>query len=156
MTGNPSLDKIILLINGAVVTACAGLVFFAHNQIKPPKTDQEREFGKLINSSMTEIKKVPVIYEEITVNLYSRQRRLRFLDTQMNVEIFKEEDRDYMKTLKPFVYDQLIDITGNMKPEELNSITGRTLLETRVKNRVNKYVGRPIIQKIYFSKYIIQ
>jgi flagellar FliL protein len=156
MTGNPSIDKIILGLNGLVVIAAAGLVFFAHNMIEKPMTDRASEFGNMIEGSMIELQKPPVTLDEIVVNLYSREVRLRFLNTQMNLVIFQEQDRELAMTLKPYIFDALIDIAGNMKPKELNSITGRILLETRVKNAVNKLAKKPVIKKILFSKFIIQ
>jgi flagellar FliL protein len=156
MTGNPTLDKIILGLNAAIVTGAAGLVFFSHNMINKPPTEKGKEFGNMIENSIQEYEKPPVTMDEIVVNLYSRESRLRFLNTQMNLEIFEEEDRQYVMELKPIIFDNLIDIAGNMKPAELNSVTGRILLETRLKNKINDYAGRSILKKIYFSKYIIQ
>lgn len=156
MTGNPTLDKIILGLNGIIVTGAAALVFISHNVIKKPDTDRAKEFGNLIESSVSEYQKPPISLEEIVVNLYSRESRLRFLNTKMNLEIFQESDREFVLKLKPVIFDNLIDITGNMKPAELNSVTGRILLETRLKNRINDYAKRPVLKKILFAKYIIQ
>ncbi|MBD67037.1 MAG: hypothetical protein CME62_17680 [Halobacteriovoraceae bacterium] len=156
MTGNPTLDKILLLINGAIVAAATALVIYSHMGIKAPPINEGAEFGSAIESSMDEFQKVPLSMEEIVVNLYSREARLRFLDTKMDIELFKESDRDFVTSLKPIINDALIDIAGNMKPSEVNSVTGRILLETRIKERVNKHARRPVIKKIYFSKFIVQ
>lgn len=156
MTGNPSIDKVILGLNGAIVIAAAALVFYSHNILVTPQTERDAEFGSMIEGSMLELQKPPVTMDEIVVNLYSREARLRFLDTQMNIVIFQEQDRELVLGLKPHIFDTLIDIAGNMKPKELNSVTGRILLESRVKNKVNELVGKPVIKKILFSKFIIQ
>lgn len=115
-----------------------------------------REVGNLIENSMLEYQKPTVAMDEIVVNLYSRETRLRFLSTQMNIELYKEKDRDFVASLKAIINDALIDIAGNMRPSELNSITGRILLENRIKARVNEHIKRPILKKIYFSKFIVQ
>ncbi len=156
MTGNPTLDKIILGLNGLIVTGAAALIIFAHTSIKKPNTERSKEFGNMIENSMFELQKPPVVMEEIVVNLYSRESRLRFLNTQMNLILFEEKDRETVLALKPHIFDALIDIAGNMKPKEVNSVTGRILLETRVKTRINSLVKRPIIKKILFSKFIVQ
>lgn len=156
MTGNPGLDRIILGLNGIVVLAAAGLVFYSHNSIKPPPTDTSGQFGQMIENSVNEFQKAPISMDEMIVNLYSREARLRFLNTQMNIVLFNESDREFVTSIKVLINDALIDIAGNMKPEELNSVTGRILLENRVKNRVNKQVKRSVIKKIFFSKFIIQ
>lgn len=156
MTGNPTIDKIILALNGLFVAAATALIMYAHLGLKKPSTNRNLELGNMIENSMIELQKPPVVLEEIVVNLYSREVRLRFLDTQMNVVLFEDKDRGLAMKLKPYIFDALIDIAGNMTPKELNSVTGRILLETRVKNKVNELVKRPVIKKILFSKYIIQ
>ena len=156
MTGNKNIDKILILLNAVVIGLAVALVLYSHLMIKKPKTDGDAEFGNLIENSMQEFQKAPVTLDEITVNLYSRERRLRFLDTQMNIELFSEKDRADVVGLKTHIFDALIDIAGNMQPSELNSVTGRILLENRIKKRVNSLVGRSLIKKIYFSKFIIQ
>lgn len=156
MTGNAALDKILILINTVVIGLAVALVIYSHTMIKKPQTDGNAEFGGLIENSMQEFQKAPVTLDEIVVNLYSRERRLRFLDTQMNIELFSEKDRAEVLAIKTHIFDALIDIAGNMKPSELNSVTGRILLENRIKKRVNSKVGRSLIKKIYFSKFIIQ
>lgn len=156
MTGNPGLDKIILALNGVVVASAAGLVFYAHTQINPPPTNTSLEFGNLIEGSVNESQKAPVTMDEIVVNLYSREARLRFLNTQMNIVLIQERDREYVTNLKVIINDSLIDIAGNMKPEELNSVTGRILLENRIKDKVNDFAKRTVIKKILFSKFIVQ
>lgn len=156
MTGNPKLDKILAGLNVAVIGLSVALVYYAHNVISPPPTDKGGELGDMIERQMSELQKPPVVLEEIVVNLYSREARLRFLDTQMNIELYEEKDRETVLILKPHIYDTLIDVAGNMTPNELNSVTGKILLETRVKNRVNDMVPSPVIRKILFSKFIIQ
>lgn len=156
MTGNSALDKILILMNAVVIGLAVALVVYSHTMVTKPLTDSSSEFGGLIENSMQELQKAPVTLDQITVNLYSRERRLRFLDTQMNIELFSEKDRVEVKAIKTHIFDALIDIAGNMHPDELNSVTGRILLENRIKKRVNSLVGRSLIKKIYFSKFIIQ
>ena len=156
MTGNPTIDKVLLGLNGLVVAASTGLIIFAHTSIKKPTTERGKEFGNMIENSMMELKKPPVIMDEIVVNLYSRETRLRFLNTQMNLVLFSEDDRELAMILKPYIFDAIIDIAGNMSPKELNSITGRILLESRIKNRVNDMIKKQVIKKILFSKFIVQ
>lgn len=156
MTGNPSLDKIILGLNGLLVTTAAALVIYSHTMIKRPITDEGAHMKDLVLDSLNRAELTPVTFPKQVVNLYSRETRLRFLDLQLNVEVFDPPDKEVITAYKPFILDSLIDITGNMKPEELNSVTGRILLETRLKNSINTKIGRNVVRKIYFSRFIIQ
>ena len=156
MTGNPSIDKILLGINGLVVAAAVALVYYSNNIISPPLTDQNGVFTSMVQDSMSDFKKQPVVFKEMVVNLYSRQRRLRFLNLTMNIEVYDEGQEKVVSFYKPVVIDSLIDIAGNMKPEDLNSVTGKMLLESRVKKKVNDFIKKSVIKKIYFSKFIVQ
>ena len=156
MTGNPAFDKIILGVNGLVVAAALGLVYYSHNMIVPTPTDKKTQFTNLVSNGISDLKRSPVVFKEIVVNLYSRQRRLRFLNLTMNIEVYEDEHKDLIKNYKPFINDRLIDITGNMKPEEVNSVTGKILLESRLKEKINAAIGKKAIKKIYFSKFIVQ
>ena len=150
------LDKLLLGLNGAVVIAATALVVFSHTSLNPPPTDEGEQMDGLIRSSVNLAQITPVLFPKMTINLYSRQTRLRFLDLQMGLEVFEEADKEVVKAQKSFVEDSLIDIAGNMQPEELNSVTGRILLETRIKDRINNKIGKKAVKKIYFSKFIIQ
>ena len=136
MTGNPNLDKIILGINAVIVTAAAGLVYYSNNMILPPPTDSDQQFKQMVQGGLSDLNRPPVVFKEIVVNLYSKQRRLRFLNLTMNIEVYEDGQEETIKLYKPFINDRLIDITGNMKPEEVNSVTGRLLLESRIKNQI--------------------
>lgn len=156
MTGNPTLDKVILGINGLMMTGAAALVFFSHNMLKKPMTNQPVEFGTMIEGSMEQYNSQPVTMDEIVVNLYSREARLRFLNTQMNLVLYSESDRELAQIMKPHIFDTLVEVAGNMQPKEVNSITGRILLESRIINKVNGIAKKPLIKKILFSKFIVQ
>lgn len=156
MTGNPGIDKIIMGLNAIVVGGAAALVFYSHNMITSPTTDENKEFTGMVRDAMVEFKKQPVVFKEMVVNLYSRERRLRFLNLTMNLDVFEEGQQQRVDTMKPLIVDALIDITGNMRPDELNSVTGKILLEARLKNKINTIVNEKLVKKIYFSKFIIQ
>jgi flagellar FliL protein len=156
MTGNRSLDKILLAINALIVLGAVGTIWYSHNMINPPATDSQGQFTDMVNGSLSDFNRQPIVFKEMVVNLYSRQRRLRFLNLTMNIEVYDADQEEIVKTYKPFINDRLIDITGNMKPQDINSVTGRILLESRIKNQFNRALGRKIIKKIYFSKFIVQ
>lgn len=156
MTGNSKIDKIIFLLASIIALASAALVFYSHNMIEKPQTDESAEFNSMAKELVTNLNIPKVSLEEISINLYSRKTRLRFLNIKMDLELFENGMQEKLKGLTPIVNDQLIDIAGNMKAAELNSVTGKILLESRIKKRLNKLLGANIIKKIYFSKFIIQ
>ncbi len=156
MTGNPKLDKILLGLNGLVAIASAGLVFYAHNNIKRPPTDQAAEETTLVTEAYTESQLKPYEFKSMIVNLYSEGSRLRFLDVKMSVLPFKEADKELIKEREYIFKTKLIEIASLMTPEELSSVTGKILLESRLKKAVTEALGASVIKKIYFGKFVVQ
>lgn len=139
-----------------MVVAATALVVYAHTLLSPPPTNQSKEFSGMVKDSMLEFQKPQAQFPEMVVNLYSRETRLRFVNLKMTVETFEQSQNQLVENSKPLIQDALIDIASNMTPQELNSVTGRILLETRVKKAVNNSFGRPVVKKIFFSKFIVQ
>lgn len=156
MTGKPAIDKIVFLTAAIIALASAGIVYYSHNMIEKVRTNESQEFSSMADGLVGDLNIPKVSLEEISVNLYSRKTRLRFLNTKLDLELFQNGMQDKLKDLTPIINDQLIDIAGNMKASELNSITGKILLESRIKKRLNNILGAPVIKRIYFSKFIIQ
>ena len=156
MTGNPGFDKIILGANGLIVLAATALTIYSHTFIRPSATNEDLEFSGMVQDSMRELQKPQIQFPEMVINLYSRESRLRFLNLKMTVATFEQSQNQTVESAKPLIQDVLIDIASNMEPQELNSVTGRILLEARIKKKANAKLPEPAIKKIYFSKFIVQ
>lgn len=156
MTGNPTLDKAILGINGIGVILATALVVYSHSMIKKLPTDEAGEFSGMVKTSLEEFQKPTVEFKEQVINLYSREARLRYVNLIMNIETFDQSQMGIIEVRKPIIVDALIDISSNMSPNELNSVTGKLLLESRLKKAVNSKLNQPAVKKVYFSKFIVQ
>ena len=156
MTGSPGLDKAILGINGIGVILATALVIYSHTMIKKVPTDESAEFSGMVKTSIEEFQKPTVKFKEQVINLYSRQARLRFVNLIMDIETFDQNQITIIENAKPMIVDSLIDIVSNTSPSDLNSVTGKILLETRLKDKVNSKLNQPAIKKVYFSKFIVQ
>ena len=49
----------------------------------------------------------------------------------------------------------IIDITSGSDPDELNTVAGKLLLENRLKNIINKILGKKIVSEILFTTFVI-
>lgn len=156
MTGNPLFDKILLGANGAIVLLAAGLVFFSHTKVKPPPTDIPGEEQSLLDTAIAESQLKPHAMKQMTVNLYSEGTRLRYLNAEMNLVPFKQTDLEILKANEHIVKNELIRIAATMTPDELGSITGKILLESRLKKAVNEKLNQPLIKSIFFAKFLVQ
>ena len=149
--------KILIIVNLVVVLAGAGLVFYSHNMMKPLPTDQlaETEALKQGAIAITQIKPVPI--KKFVVNLHSKGTRLRYLDLEMNILPFTEDQKTIIKANEHVFKDVVIEIASRLEPQDLDSVTGKILLENRIKKAVNAKLGDPpVVKQIYFSGFVVQ
>jgi flagellar protein FliL len=156
MTGNPKLDKILLGVNGLVAIGAAALVFYSHTKIKPLPTDQVGEEKALEATAATDNQITPVMFKKMVVNIHTEGTRLRYLEAEIGLLPFAESDKEGLKKAEYLLQDALIDIAGKMTPDELSSVTGKILLEGRLKKRLNEKLEATVIKQIYFTKFIVQ
>ncbi len=151
------LQKILIIANLAVVLAGAGLVFYSHNMIKPEPTNQDAETQKLKDEAIAQTQVLPVPIKKFVVNLHSRSSRLRYLDIEMNVLTFTDDQKELVKANEHIFKDSVIEIASHLDPDDLDSVTGKILLENKIKKRVNEKLGEPpVIKQIYFSGFVVQ
>ncbi len=151
-----SVQKILLIINLVVVVAGAGLVYYSHNILKPKPTDQVAEAESLKNSAVeqSQVKSVPM--KKFVVNLHSRGTRLRYLDVEMNILPFHDDQAALIKASEYIFKDVLIEIASHLSPDDLDTLSGKILLENKIKKQVNAKLGEPVVKQIYFSGFIVQ
>jgi flagellar FliL protein len=151
------LQKILIILNLAVVLAGAGLVYYSHNLMKPEATNQAAETEKLKNEAIAQTQVQPVPIKKFVVNIHSRSSRLRYLDIEMNVLTFTDQQKELIKANEYIFKDVVIEIASHLDPDDLDSVTGKILLENRIKKRVNEKLGEPpVIKQIYFSGFVVQ
>jgi flagellar protein FliL len=156
MTGNAKLDKIIILISLVVTLGSAGMVYYAHTGIKRTPTNQAQEFEDLKANALSSTQMTPVTFKKVVVNLVSTANRLRYLEVEMNVLPFDEADKETIKTGEHLFRNSLITIADQLRAEDLGTMTGKILLESKLKKEVNKIFGQPLVKQIFFSAFIIQ
>ena len=140
-----------------VVLAGAGLVFYSHNLLKPEPTDQAAQAEALKNEAIANTQMKPVPIKKFVVNLHSRGSRLRYLDLEMNVLTFSEAQKGIVKANEHIFKDTVIEIASHLEPDDLDSVTGKILLENKIKKAVNAKLGdQPVVKQIYFSGFVVQ
>lgn len=151
-----SVQKILLIVNLVVVLAGAGLVYYSHNMLKPEPTNQSAEAENLKNNAMeqAQVKSVPI--KKFAVNLQSRETRLRYLDVEMNIMPFHNDQAPLIKESEYLLKDILIEIASHLAPEDLDTLSGKILLENKIKKQINSKLGQPVVKQIYFSVFVVQ
>ena len=156
MTGNRTLDRIIIIINLVITFSAVGIVIYSHLFIEAPAISQEVELEQLKAQALDDATVTPVEFDRVVLNLTNSGSRLRFLEIQINIEPFSEDQKSFLSEREYIVYDAIINIASRMPPDDLNSITGRILLEGRMKKYLNDSFKEQIVKKIYFSKFVVQ
>jgi flagellar FliL protein len=150
-------QKILIIANLVAVLAGAGLVFYSHNLLKPKPTDQAAEAEALKNDAIAITQLQPVPIKKFVVNLYSKSSRLRYLDLEMNILTFREDQKEIIKANEHIFKDIVIEIASHLEPDDLDSVTGKILLENKIKKQVNAKLGDPpVIKQIFFSGFVVQ
>lgn len=150
-------------MNLVVVLVATGVVFYSHNVIKPIPTDQKAESDDLKNQALAQSQLQPVPLKKIVVNLHSLGTRLRFLDVEMNILPFHEDQKDLIKANEHIIRDCVVEVGSHSAPEELDTVTGKILFEKRLKDKVNAKLKQidpkleqPVIKQIFFSGFVVQ
>jgi flagellar FliL protein len=110
----------------------------------------------------TDPKTLPVFYklDKITISLVpkseARVSRMHWLEIEVQLALFSESDTGFVKAYQAAVLDRIIEISSKMGPEELNTLSGKMLLEDRLKREINKALGKTVIKSIFFPRYVIQ
>jgi flagellar protein FliL len=151
------VQKILIILNLVVVLAGAGLVYYSHNIVKPETTNEAAEAEALKNDAVASTLTQPVPIKKFVVNLHSRSSRLRYLDLEMNILTFEEEQKQIIKGNEHIFKDVVIEIAAQLEPDDLDSVTGKILLENKIKKQVNAKLGDPpVVKQIFFSGFVVQ
>lgn len=144
------------MVNLVVVLAGAGLVYYAHNMIKPEPTNQTTELENLKTGAMEQAQVQAVPMKKFVVNLHSRGTRLRYLDVEMNILPFHNDQKELIKASEHVFKDVVIEIASHLEPEDLDTLSGKILLENKIKKQVNAKLGEPVVKQIFFSGFVVQ
>lgn len=150
------IQKILILLNLVVVLAGAGLVYYAHNMIKPEPTNIATEVENLKAGAIEQASVQAVPFKKFVVNLFSRSTRLRYLDVEMNIVPFYENQKELIKSSENLIKDIVIEVAAQLEPDDLDSLSGKILLENKIKKQVNAKLGQPVVKQIFFSGFVVQ
>lgn len=156
MTGRKLLDQIIIALTLLMTIATVGVFVYTNVIYKKELPNNATELNSL-KKDFGELN-FPSTYvlDKITLNLESETRRLRFLDVQINLVLFQQEDSEVLDQHKPQVYDIVIDVAAAISPEELNSLSGKLIFESRIKKRINELVKKRVVKEVFYSKFVVQ
>lgn len=154
------LDMILLALSLVTTIAVIGLFYYTEKMYVKPPINEEEEKTKLLKESAA--KTLPVLYkiDKMLISLSPTkdnfQLRMHWLEVEMSLSLFKEDDQSFVKAYQPVVLDRIINTTSKMGAEEINTVTGKLVLEERLKNEINKALDKKIVRNIFFNKFVVQ
>ena len=148
--------KKLIYLNLLVALLGVTVVYYSHFLIKPQATDQNQETINLKASITTQAEVRPVPIKKFVVNLRSPANKLRFISMEMNILPFFENQKNLITDNEYLIKDIVIELASHLTVEEVETVTGKMLFESRIKKQVNAKLGQPVIKQIFFSGFVIQ
>ena len=160
MTGKKLIDMILLGVMILATLAVVGLFYYTEKMYVKPPIDENAEKAALMSS--IDAKGIPTFFkvDKMTISLVPKNEaansRMKWLEVEMHLTLFESKDLDMLKANLPLLQDRIIDIASKMGSDELNSLTGKILLEDRLKKEINKALKKPVVKNIFFASFIVQ
>jgi flagellar FliL protein len=156
ITGNKILDYVLLAFSFLSAAALLGIVFYSNFIYQRPLPSEQAEFAKMQAAARNVVFAESFKLNNIVVNLPHPTAKLRFLDMILHLVPFEGKHVEMLEKYKPQISDIVISVSSKMKPDDLNTATGKILLESRIKEQINDLLGKAIVKEILFSKFVIQ
>ncbi len=156
LTGKKLIDTVLIGMMLLATLATAGVFVYTQFLYEKPLPNPEEERLKMVEQAKAKLFPNSYKLDKLTINLPSRSSRLRFLDMQAYLIPFKSEATESFDKHKAKIQDIVIEIASAMEPNELGTISGKILLESRMKNRINALYPKPLVKSVQFTDFIIQ
>lgn len=156
MTGKKNLDLIIVGISILLGLLTLGVFVYTNIVYQRPLVNEAEEKDLLSANLKSGVSTDGLKIDKIVVNLRSETSRLRFLEVSLQVLPFKNEQKELLEKNSPLILDRIGQLATNMTPNDLNTISGKILFEERLKNKLNKDLGKQIVREIFFTGFVVQ
>lgn len=107
------------------------------------------------SSSESNLGKFVYLEEDVIVNPANTQGK-RLLLASIGFDLKSEENKSAMKEKEIPIRDMIISTLASKTIEELNSIAYRDSLKLEISNQIKELIPDLRVNRVYFSKYIIQ
>lgn len=144
----PFLKWIIMALVIVILGAAGfgGWWYYRTHFSEPPKEEVEQT---------VQVKKAIWPIDSIIVNLMDNNGE-RYLKITIQLEVSNENCILELDSLKPEIMDGLLDILSSKEYKEIVGFEGKQRLRDEIAIRVNNYLSKGQITKVYFTEFIIQ
>jgi len=80
----------------------------------------------------------------------------KYLKVTMEIEVRDEEEKMNVEKNIPQLTDMILLLLSSQSQSEINTLEGKLELKQGVVSRMNQVLGETIIQKVYFTEFVVQ
>jgi flagellar FliL protein len=150
------LFKIASLLNLAGLAFVLGVFVFTEFVYKRPLPDNQKEFQKLVTEESQSPYPIVVKFDQIFTNLPSTSKKLSFVQFEIHFVLYQKEAQALLEKMKPVLKDLMIVAVGRMEASELATMSGKFLLEEKIRKATNNLFPNPLIKRVLFTTFIVQ
>ncbi len=136
--------------------ATVGVFVYTQILYERPLPNPAAEKAKMMAQAKEQLFPNSYKLDKLIINLPSKSSRLRFLDVQAYLVPFSSEATDSFDKKKAKIQDIFIEVASAIEPNELGTISGKILLESRLKKKINELFPKPLVKNIQFTDFVIQ
>ena len=158
MKGIHKFDLLTTLSLSLVTFGVLGFFYytiFIHENAIFKDEELKNEFQDKIAKSEQEFI-TPVDIPRLLINLYSKSSRLRFLELELSIETIDKESQKLVNKYDSIIKDSAINVVSKMTPEDLNSLSGKLILEKRLKKKIRDMTKKNFISRIFYRRFVVQ
>ena len=156
MTGKKLIDTILIGLMLLATLATVGVFVYTQILYERPLPNPAAEKAKMMAQAKEQLFPNSYKLDKLIINLPSKSSRLRFLDVQAYLVPFSSEATDSFDKKKAKIQDIFIEVASAIEPNELGTISGKILLESRLKKKINELFPKPLVKNIQFTDFVIQ
>ncbi|MBU8849650.1 MAG: flagellar basal body-associated FliL family protein [Desulfobacterales bacterium] len=146
--GKKSILKLIIMFFCVVVLGGAGFAgwtYYKTNFSGSKKADSEQ------------IVQEPGLWamDSLVVNLMDANGE-RYLKIVIQIEVSSQDCISEMDLLKPKITDSILDLLSSKKYKEIAGFEGKQRLRDEIAMRLNNYLTKGQVRRVYFTEFLIQ
>ena len=146
--GKKSIIKWIVVFLGVVILGAAGFAGWTY---------YKTHFSGSKKAGSEQIVQKPGIWpmDSLVVNLMDANGG-RYLKITIQIEVTSQECISEMDLLKPKIMDSILGLLSSKSYREIAGFEGKQRLRDEIAIRLNNYLSKGQITKVYFTEFIIQ
>lgn len=156
-----NMKKLIIIIGAVVLTLGIGLTFFLRSggtteKGKEASAEKKAEGGEKGKEGKGE-KGVATTYplEPFIVNIYDGQE-MRYLRVKVEFDTSKPEAKTELDSRQAAVRDAILILLTTKTMQDIQDLQGKNQLRDEIFTAVNKIVPSGIVNRVYFTDFVVQ